>query len=59
MAHGDIRSGHNSLRTGRERALMGATVIGLVILLIWVVSPAFAFADFTLRPTPLAAGVAC
>lgn len=48
-----------SLRTGRERALMGAAVIGLIILLIWVVTPAFAFADFTLHPTPFIAGVAC
>jgi protein-S-isoprenylcysteine O-methyltransferase Ste14 len=48
-----------SLKTGRERALMGAAVIGLIILLIWVFSPALAFADFVLRPLPFTAGVAC
>jgi protein-S-isoprenylcysteine O-methyltransferase Ste14 len=48
-----------SLRTGRERALMGAAVIGLLLLLIWIVSPALAFADFPLRSAPFTAGVAC
>ena len=59
MAHGDIRSGHTQPQDRPRAGADGATVIGLVILLIWVVSPAFAFADFTLRPAPLAAGVAC
>ena len=48
-----------SLRTGRERMLMGAAVLGLLILLIWAVSPVLAFADFPLRPLPFTAGVAC
>lgn len=48
-----------SLRTGRERMLMGAAVLGLLILLIWAVSPVLAFADFPLRPLPFTVGVAC
>lgn len=48
-----------SLKTGRERVLMGAAVLGIIVLLIWVVSPAFAFADFTLRLAPFTAGSAC
>jgi protein-S-isoprenylcysteine O-methyltransferase Ste14 len=48
-----------NLRTRRERALMGAVVFGFIILLIWIGSPAWAFADFALHPAPFVAGIAC
>lgn len=48
-----------SFRTVGEILLMTGTVIGLLVLLIWIFSPAFAFADVRLHPVPLTAGIAC
>jgi protein-S-isoprenylcysteine O-methyltransferase Ste14 len=42
-----------------EFVLLVLAWIGFFIPLIWVVSPAFAFADYPLRLAPLAAGIAC
>lgn len=47
-------------RKGRlEVALLTLAMLGFLTPIIWIVSPVFAFADYPLRPLPLAAGLAC
>ena len=48
-----------SFTTRQERVLMTMAWVGFLAPLIWIVSPFLAFADFSLRPAPLAAGVVC
>lgn len=47
-------------RKGRQEVvLLAVALAGFWVPLIWVASPAFAFAEYPLRPGPLAGGVAC
>ena len=47
-------------RKGRlEVVLLTLAWLGFLIPLVWVASPALAFADYPLRPVPLVAGVLC
>jgi protein-S-isoprenylcysteine O-methyltransferase Ste14 len=48
-----------SWKSTREKVLLALAWIGFLVPLIWVVSPAFSFAEYRLRPTPLVAGSAC
>ena len=43
----------------REVALLTLAWIGFLIPLIWVASPLFSFAEYSLRPWPFGAGVLC
>jgi protein-S-isoprenylcysteine O-methyltransferase Ste14 len=42
----------------KEVVLLGVAMLGFFVPLVWVVSPAFAFAEYALRPAPLLAGAA-
>jgi protein-S-isoprenylcysteine O-methyltransferase Ste14 len=42
-----------------ETVLLTVMWIGFFVPLIWIVSPAFSFAEYPLRPAPLVAGVIC
>jgi len=42
-----------------ERVLLAQAIIGSLVPLVWIVSPAFAFAEYPLHAGPFAAGVAC
>ena len=46
-------------RGRREIALLTFAWIGFLIPLIWVASPLFSFAEYSLRPWPFGAGVLC
>ena len=47
-------------RKGRQEViLLTLAMLGFVVPLIWVASPAFSFAEYPLRPGPLVAGVVC
>ena len=47
-------------RKGRlEVILLTMAWLGFFVPLIWLVSPLFSFADYPLRPVPLAAGIVC
>ena len=48
-----------SYRGPREIALLTFAWIGFLIPLIWVASPLFSFAEYSLRPLPFGAGVLC
>jgi protein-S-isoprenylcysteine O-methyltransferase Ste14 len=48
-----------SWKNVREIVLLAFAWIGFLIPLIWVVSPAFWFAEYPLRLAPLVGGVAC
>ena len=48
-----------SRRGPRETVLLTIAWVAFFLPLIWVATPAFAFADFPLRPIPLAAGAVC
>ena len=48
-----------SCKGPREVALLTLAWMGFLVPLIWVVFPAFSFAEFSLRPWPFAAGVLC
>ena len=48
-----------SWKSTREVVLLILAWIGFLVPLIWVVSPAFSFAEYRLRLTPLVAGIAC
>jgi len=43
----------------REVALLTLAWMGFIVPLIWVASPVFSFAEYTLRPWPLGIGVLC
>jgi protein-S-isoprenylcysteine O-methyltransferase Ste14 len=48
-----------SHKTPLETGLLVLAWVGFFIPLIWIASPAFAFAEYTLRNGPLVAGVTC
>ena len=48
-----------SKKGAREALVLTLAWIGFFVPLVWVASPAFSFADYALRATPLAAGIAC
>jgi protein-S-isoprenylcysteine O-methyltransferase Ste14 len=48
-----------SHKTARETLLLVLAWVGFFVPLIWIVSPAFSFADYPLRSGPLVAGLAC
>ena len=48
-----------SWKSTREIVLLTLAWVGFFVPLIWVVSPAFSFAEYPLRPELLIAGVAC
>ena len=48
-----------SCKGPREVALLTVAWIGFLVPLIWVVSPVFSFAEYSLRPWPFGAGVLC
>lgn len=47
------------LKGRREVILLTLAMVGFFVPLIWVASPAFAFADYPLRLSPLVAGIVC
>ena len=50
-----VRSGRGAL----EIVLLTLAWLAFFVPLVWVVAPVFAFADYSLRPVPLSAGVVC
>jgi protein-S-isoprenylcysteine O-methyltransferase Ste14 len=48
-----------SCKGPREVALLTLAWIGFLVPLIWVVSPVFSFAEYSLRAWPFGAGVSC
>ena len=50
-----VRSGRGAL----ELVLLTLAWLAFFVPLVWVVAPVFAFADYSLRPVPFAAGVVC
>ena len=48
-----------SHKTPLETGLLVLAWVGFFIPLIWIVSPAFSFAEYPLRPGPLLAGAMC
>ena len=48
-----------SCKGPREVALVTLAWLGFLAPLIWVVSPVFSFAEYSLRPWPFGAGVLC
>src|SRR5262245_10486263 len=48
-----------SSKSTREVVLLTLAWIGFLVPLLWVVAPTFSFAEYSLRPTPLVAGIAC
>jgi protein-S-isoprenylcysteine O-methyltransferase Ste14 len=47
-------------RKGRQEAvLLTLAILGFVVPLIWIASPALAFAEYPLRIAPLVAGIVC
>ena len=42
-----------------ETGLLTLVMVGFLVSLIWVASPAFAFADYPLRPAPFIGGILC
>jgi protein-S-isoprenylcysteine O-methyltransferase Ste14 len=48
-----------SRKTSLETGLLVLAWVGFFVPLIWIVSPAFSFAEYPLRSGPLVAGVMC
>ena len=48
-----------SFKGAREAVLLVLAWVGFLVPLIWVASPAFSFAEYTLHLTPLLAGSTC
>ena len=48
-----------SYKGPREVALLTLVWMGFIVPLIWVVSPVFSFAEYSLRPWPFGAGILC
>src|ERR1700704_4393566 len=48
-----------SRKTSLETGLLVLAWVGFFVPLIWIVSPAFSFAEYPLRSGPLVAGVVC
>lgn len=60
--HGQRSRGVKVVRSGRgalEIALLALAWLAFFVPLVWVAAPVFAFANYPLRPAPLAAGVVC
>ena len=60
--HGRRSRGVNVARSckgPREVALLTLAWMGFLVPLIWIVSPLFSFAEYSLRPWPFGAGVLC
>jgi len=48
-----------SCKGRREVALLTLAWMGFLLPVIWVVSPVFSFAEYSLRPRPFGAGILC
>jgi protein-S-isoprenylcysteine O-methyltransferase Ste14 len=48
-----------SCKTTREVLLLTLVWVGFFVPIVWIVSPAFSFAEYPLYPVPLIAGVIC
>lgn len=48
-----------SYKSARETLLLVLAWVGFLVPVIWVLSPAFSFAEYPLRSVPLVAGVTC
>ena len=60
--HGQRSRGVKVVRSDRGRleiVLLTLAWLAFFVPLVWVVAPVFAFADYSLRPVPLSAGVVC
>jgi protein-S-isoprenylcysteine O-methyltransferase Ste14 len=60
--HGQRSRGVKVVRSGRgalEIALLMLAWLAFFVPLVWVTAPVFAFADYSLPPVPLSAGVVC
>jgi protein-S-isoprenylcysteine O-methyltransferase Ste14 len=60
--HGQRSRGVKVARSRRgplEIALLTVAWLAFFVPLVWIVAPVFAFADYTLRPIPLLAGIVC
>ena len=60
--HGQRSRGVKVVRSGRgalEIVLLTLAWLGFFVPLVWVAAPVFAFADYSLRPLSLLAGVVC
>jgi protein-S-isoprenylcysteine O-methyltransferase Ste14 len=60
--HGQRSRGVKVVRSRRgplEIALLTLAWLAFFLPLVWIVAPVFAFADYTLRPIPLLAGIVC
>src|SRR6058998_2578263 len=60
--HGQRSRGVKVVRSGRgalETVLLTLAWLAFFVPLVWVAAPVFAFADYSLRPVPLSAGVVC
>ena len=60
--HGRRSRGVRVVRSGKgalESVLLTLAGLAFVVPLVWIATPVFAFADYSLRPVPLAAGIVC
>ena len=61
--HGQRSRGVKVVRSGRggalEMVLLTLAGLAFFVPLVWVAAPVFAFADYSLHPVPLMAGVLC
>jgi protein-S-isoprenylcysteine O-methyltransferase Ste14 len=60
--HGQRSRGVKVVRSGRgalEIVLLTLAWLAFFVPLVWIATPVFAFADYSLRPVPLSAGVVC
>ena len=60
--HGQRSRGVKVVRSSRgalELVLLTLAWLAFFVPLVWVAAPVFAFADYSLRPVPLSAGVVC
>ena len=60
--HGQRSRGVKVVRSKRgplEAALLTLAWLAFFLPLIWIVAPVFAFAEYSLRPVPLLAGIVC
>jgi protein-S-isoprenylcysteine O-methyltransferase Ste14 len=60
--HGQRSRGVKVVRSGRgalETLLLTLAWLAFFVPLVWVAAPVFAFADYSLHPLPLLAGVVC
>ncbi len=60
--HGRRSRGVKVVRSGRgalELVVLTLAWLAFFVPLVWIAAPVFAFADYSLRPVPLSAGVVC